>query len=96
MQSVPIATKVVSLNPIHSEVYSIQHYYMIEFVSDLWQIGDFLLSTLVSSTNKTDRHNITEMLLKVMLNTIKLQIQMSTSIYKLFITLVTLIVQTQT
>jgi hypothetical protein len=95
MQSVPIATKVVSLNPTHSEVYSIQHYYMIEFVSDLWQIGDFL-STLVSSTNKTDRHNITEMLLKVMLNTIKLQIQMSTSIYKLFITLVTLIVQTQT
>ena len=26
MQSVPITTKVVSLNPAHGEVYSIQHY----------------------------------------------------------------------
>jgi len=32
MQAVSITTKVVSLNPAHSEVYSIQHY-VIEFVS---------------------------------------------------------------
>jgi hypothetical protein len=31
----------------------------------------FSPGTLVSSTNKTDRHDITEMLLKVALNTIK-------------------------
>jgi hypothetical protein len=31
----------------------------------------FSLGPLVSSTNKTDRHNITEILLKVVLNTIK-------------------------
>jgi hypothetical protein len=33
MQSEPITTKVVSLNPAHDEVYSIQ-YYVIRFVSD--------------------------------------------------------------
>jgi hypothetical protein len=31
----------------------------------------FSAGTLVSSTNKTDRHDITEMLLKVALNIIK-------------------------
>jgi hypothetical protein len=41
MQSVPVATKVVSLNPAHGEPYSIQHY-VIKFVSDLLQVGDFL------------------------------------------------------
>jgi hypothetical protein len=30
----PITTKVVSSNPVHGEVYSIQHY-VIKFVSDL-------------------------------------------------------------
>ena len=34
VQSVPITTKVVSLNATHGEVYSIQHY-VIKFVSDL-------------------------------------------------------------
>jgi len=34
VQSVPITTKVVSLNPVHGEVYLIQHY-VIKFVSDL-------------------------------------------------------------
>ena len=38
------ATKVVSLNPAHGEVYSIQHY-VIKFVSDLWQVGGFLRVT---------------------------------------------------
>ena len=41
MQSVPFATKVVSSNPAHVEVYSIQRY-VIKFVSDLQQVGDFL------------------------------------------------------
>ena len=50
------------------EMYSIQHC-VIKFVSDLRQVGDFLQ---VFSTNKTDCHNITEILLKVVLNTINL------------------------
>jgi hypothetical protein len=36
-----ITTKVVSLNPVHDEVYSIQHY-VIKFVSDVRQDGRFL------------------------------------------------------
>jgi hypothetical protein len=46
---------------------SIQHY-VIKFVSDLRQW--FSPGTPVSSTNKTDRHDIAEILLKVALNTI--------------------------
>ena len=41
VQSVPI-TNVVSLNTVHGEVYSIQHY-VIKFVSDLWQASGFLM-----------------------------------------------------
>ena len=44
---------------------------MIKFVSDLQQIGVFFPGPLFSSTNKTDSHDITEILLKVALNTIK-------------------------
>jgi hypothetical protein len=71
VQSVPITTKVVSSNPIHGKVYSIQHY-MIKFVSDLSVVTGwwFSLGDLVSSTNKSDCHNITEILLKVVLITI--------------------------
>ena len=54
VQSVPITTKVVSSNTVYDEAYSIQHY-VIKFVN---------LGTWVSSTNKTDRHDITEILLK--------------------------------
>jgi hypothetical protein len=57
-----ITTKVENLNLSHGEVYSIQHY-VIKFVSELRQVGDFL------HQNKTDRHDITEILLKVALNT---------------------------
>jgi hypothetical protein len=39
-------------------VYSIQHY-VIKFVRDLQQVGDFLRVLWVFSTNKTDHHNIT-------------------------------------
>ena len=42
MQSVPITIKVVSSNPINGEVYWIKHY-VIKFVSDLQQVGGFLL-----------------------------------------------------
>ena len=40
VQSVPITTKVVSSNPVHGEVYSMQHY-LIKFVSDLQHVGGF-------------------------------------------------------
>jgi hypothetical protein len=63
MQSVPITSNVLSSNPAH---------YVIKFVTDLRQVCGFLLVTPVSSTNKTDHHNITEILLKVVLNTITL------------------------
>jgi len=69
VQSVPFTTKAVSSIPVHSEVYSIQHY-VIKFVSDLQQVWWFSPGTSVSSTNKTDRHDITEILLKVALYTI--------------------------
>ena len=64
MQSMPITTKVVSSNPAHSQEYSIQHY-VINFVSEMRQVGGFL-------QQKTDHHDITEILLKVVLNTITL------------------------
>jgi hypothetical protein len=41
VQSVLITTTVVGSNPAHGEVYLIQHY-MINFVSDLWQVSGFL------------------------------------------------------
>ena len=69
VQSVLITTKVVSSNPVHGNVYSIQHY-VIKFVCNLRQVGGFFLGTPVSSTNKTYCHAITELLLKMALNTI--------------------------
>ena len=47
-----------------------QHYVM-KFFSDLRQVGGFLRDPPVSFTNKTDRHHIADILLKVALNTIK-------------------------
>jgi len=76
VQSVPIITKVVSLNSVHHEVYSIQRY-VIKCVSDLRQVGVFFFGTPVSPTNKTDRHDITEILLKVALNTIFLTLALT-------------------
>jgi hypothetical protein len=69
VQSVPITTNVVSSNPVHGEVYSIQHY-VIKFVSDLKQVSGFLRVLLFPPPIKTDSHDITEILLKVELNTI--------------------------
>ena len=41
MQPVPITTSIVSSNPAHGEVYSIQHC-VIKFVSNLRQVGGVL------------------------------------------------------
>jgi len=59
MQSVPIITGVVSSNPRFRRG-----------VLDTTLCDE--VGTAVSSTNKTDRHDITEILLKVALNTITL------------------------
>ena len=55
---------------VHGEMYSIQHY-AIKFVSDFREVGGFIRVNPVSSTIKIERHDITEILLKVALNTIK-------------------------
>ena len=57
VQSVPVTTNVARSTP-----YMIQHD-GIKFVSDLRQVGKFL--RILSSTNKTDPHDITQILLKV-------------------------------
>jgi hypothetical protein len=58
-----------SSKPVHGEVYSIQH--LCDKVCQWLETGRwFSPGTLVSSTNKTDCHNITEILMKVGLNTI--------------------------
>jgi hypothetical protein len=65
VQSVYITTNVVSSNPAHGQVYLIQHY-VIKFVNDLWQVGGFLrVLETVSSTNKTDRHDIAKLFLVI-------------------------------
>ena len=50
VQSVPITTNGVSLNPTHGEVYSIQHY-VIKVVSDLRQVSGFLQVFFPMSAN---------------------------------------------
>jgi hypothetical protein len=71
MQLMPIATNVVSSNP--AQVQSTRYIIVIQFVSDLLQVSKwFSPGTPVSSTNKADRYDITEILLKVALNTISL------------------------
>jgi hypothetical protein len=72
-------------------------YYVIKFVSDLRQVGGFHRVLRFSSTNKTDRHDITDILLKVTLNTIKqtninwavliVQLSLKLTIYKPYNTL---------
>jgi hypothetical protein len=53
---------------VHSEVYSIQHY-MINICQWLSAGRWFSPGTPVSSTNKIDRHDISDILLNVTLNT---------------------------
>ena len=62
----------MSSNPAHDKVCSIQHY-MIKFVSDLRQVSG-VSGYYVSSTNKTNRQDITEIQLKVSLNSIALPV----------------------
>jgi len=57
---------IVSSNPAHGDVHPIQ-LYVIKCVSHWFSPG-----TPVSFTNKTDQQDITEILLKVALNTISL------------------------
>ena len=60
VQSVPITTKVMSSNHAHGELYLIQHYEI------KWQqAGGFL-----PKHDKTDRHDIAEIVLKVALSNI--------------------------
>ena len=49
----------------------------IKFVSDLRQVGGFLWVLTVSSTNKSDGHDIAEILLNVTLHTINHSIKRS-------------------
>ena len=69
VQSVPITSTFGSLNPVHCEGCSIQHY-VIKFVSDLQRVGGFLRVPRFPPPIKLDCHDITEILLKVALNTI--------------------------
>ena len=59
----PITTNVVSSNPVHGKVYSIQHY-VIKFASGLRQVGGFLWVLQF--------HDITEIVLKVAINSMTL------------------------
>ena len=59
-----VALSTVTSNSTHGEVYLIQHY-VIKFVRSM-----VFTEYSVSSTNKTDRHDIIEILLKKVLNTI--------------------------
>jgi tRNA U34 5-methylaminomethyl-2-thiouridine-forming methyltransferase MnmC len=64
MESVLTTTNVVSSNPTQARC--------IQLAADQW----FSPGTPVSSTNKTDRYNIAEILLKVALNTITLTLNL--------------------
>ena len=67
MQSVQLGVRIPLI------VYSMQSY-VIKFVTDLWHVGGFSPGTPVFSTKKTDRNYITEIFLKVALNTINLYV----------------------
>ena len=91
VQSVPITTKAVSLNPVYVEVYSVQHYVIIyNYSLLLTSIRVFMdlknnihrslncfitlkwkMKVKVNTTKKNpDCYDITEILLKVVLNAI--------------------------
>ena len=65
MQSVPITTKVLSWNPAQARF---TRYIIIIWLS-FSVTCDMSVDFSSSSTNKTDRHDITEILLKVAINT---------------------------
>ena len=78
MQSVPITTTVVSSNLAQARCTRKK---TCDQVCQCLAAGlCFSPGILVSSTNKTDCHNITEILLKVVLNTIDLTLEMVKSL----------------
>ena len=70
VQSVQITTKVLSSKLVHGDLYSIQHYVI--NLSVTYDRSVVFSRFSVSSNNITDRHDITEILLKVAFNTINL------------------------
>jgi len=69
VQSVPITTKVVSSNPLRRGVLETT---LCDKVCQLLATGWWFSPGIpVSSTNKTDHHDIAQILLKVALSTIK-------------------------
>ena len=63
-----ITTKGLFSDPVHGEVYSIQHY-VIKFVSDLRQVGGFLQVLQFPPPLTSDRNDVIEILLRVALST---------------------------
>ena len=61
------------------DVYSIQHY-VIKFVSDLRQVGR--MHRVLQFPPQTDRHGISELLLKMALNSLSLSLSLSQSLIK--------------
>ena len=76
----PITSKVASWNPADGEVCSIQHY-VIKFVSDLQQVCRFLQVLQFPLQKKLTATYLTEILLKVALNTITLTLTLQKCIY---------------
>jgi hypothetical protein len=66
VQSVPVTTYVVSSNPVHGVLdTTLRDKVCQQLAASQW----FSPGTPVSFTNKTDRHHIAEVVLKVALNT---------------------------
>ena len=72
MQSVPITTKVVNSNPVHGEVYLIQHY-VVKFVSNFQQVSvdnmKQLATILVHNTGNTSILPVSAILVQILVNT---------------------------
>ena len=78
----------MSSNPAHTWVYSIQHY-VIKFVSDRCDrsvvFSGYSRDPVSASTKITDRREITEILLKVALNTTNQTIKFSKAVLEIFV-----------
>jgi hypothetical protein len=79
---VSITTKVVSSSPVNAVVYSMQLLKCDKVAANLL----FSPGTAVSSTKKTDRHDITEILLNVKVNTIPLTLTPNVVTYNIYST----------
>ena len=65
----PISTKVLSFNPLYGVIHPTLSDKVYQWLAVGWW---FSPGTQVLSTNKTDHHDVTQILLKVVLNTINL------------------------